>query len=122
MSETLSDVLSELALLAPKRFRKDSEQEYYARIGSPSIWWPVGARMPRIAGPLVQAACQEEVDATPGWTWRMDSNVTGPSGQGYAAEIYTMRDDLAVYEGCADSPALAIATALRDAIHSEATA
>ena len=105
-TETLADVLRELETLAPDRFR---DAAFGWDVGDHD--WPIVLQddtvHPSDHG-LVLQACMEECEAH-GWSW----NLSGADPYGCTVED---RNGVFFHVSTHGSPALALATALRDAL------
>lgn len=124
-TETLADVLRDIINYPVTRFWPDMDGDF---IVASANNYTTGIHVDSINGHdemLIQAACQEECDAR-SWEWHLESD---PDDGTYEAEILEWRsnDDGTrrvffisdTMEDPPKSPALAIATALRDALKTE---
>lgn len=111
-TESLADVLREIIEYPVTRFWPDMDPGFiFASANNYTAQIPADG-MSGHDEMLIQAACQEECEARD-WDWHV-----WLSCGGHRADVITTTD---LVHRRADSPALAIATALRDALKAEAT-
>ena len=113
-TETLADILRSLSELAPERFYRDKHYgpRFFLKLNGKSVFEAERRTVEWEA--CVLAACMEECEAR-GWSWDIASYDPGE----YGATIQDPRDEWRVIIQTGeflDSAALALATALRDAL------
>lgn len=115
-TETLEDVLRDLAELRSCRFGRTVQDLGRVTVGG-GLYYEVHCTS-RMWHALIQVACQQECEAQ-GWFYRIDYDPK-ESGQPLAYTVEIMdptRNYTLISEGeSSDSPALAIGTALREAL------
>lgn len=110
-TETLADVLRALADHVDWLDYSPAGDKIFFFDGA---WWELDQIGEKTDAAIILAACMEECEAN-GWSWDITSYDPGE----YAATIQDPKDEWRVIiqtDGFLDSPALALATALRDAL------